>query len=223
MTPLSSQPTLLLTGPLGSGQTEVAIAYARAAHAAGRRVVLIDADIITPYFRVGDHRDTLEGEGIPVIAASGALASFELPAIPPQLRHALEPSDTHVVLDLGGDPEGARFLAAYAEAIIARGYDMWLVANPFRPATPDADSLVAAAHDLAAQSGLRFTGLVANPHLGPLTTPADILRGLAPIQRAASRLGLPVVLLALEPRFCADPSLPDLPPLPLALTLRLPW
>ena len=63
---------------------------------------------------------------------------------------------------------------------------MWLVANPYRPATPDAESLLAAARDIAAQCGLAFTGLVANPHLGSLTTVEDIRRGLVPIEAAAS-------------------------------------
>ncbi len=101
-------------------------------------MVLIDADIVTPYFRVGDHRDVLQREGISIIAAPGALASFELPAVPPELRQALAPSEQHVVMDVGGDPEGGRFLAGFAEEITARGYDMWFVANPNRPATPDA-------------------------------------------------------------------------------------
>ena len=223
MTVLSSQPTVVFTGPFGTGKTEVAISYARAAHAAGRGVVLVDADIVTPYFRVGDHRDALQQEGIPVIAPSGALASFEVPAVPAELRHALERSATQVVLDVGGDPEGARFLAGYADTITARGYDMWLVANPFRPATPDAEAIVSAARALAAPCGLSFTGLVANPHLGPLTTVADILRGLEPICAAAAALGLPVALLAVEARFGDDPALPDLPRLPLKLTLRPPW
>ena len=188
MSVLSSRPTVIFTGPFGSGKTEVAINYARAAHAAGKRVLLIDADIVTPYFRVGDHRAALEEEGLDIVAAAGALATFEVPAVPPELRHALLHSDQHVVLDVGGDPSGAHFLAGFGEEIAARGYDMWLVANPYRPATPDAESIVAAARDLADQSGLTFTGLVTNPHLGPLTTVEDILRGLLPLEAAAAAL-----------------------------------
>ncbi len=86
-------------------------------------------------------------------------ASFELPAVPPELRQALSPSEQHVVMDVGGDPEGAAFLAGFAEEITARGYDLWFVANPYRPATPDAESLVAAAEEIAAQSGPRLHGL----------------------------------------------------------------
>jgi len=223
MSLLSSRPTVIFTGPFGSGKTEVAINYARAAHAAGRRVVLVDADIVTPYFRVGNHRAELEEEGVRVVAAVGALASFELPAVPAELRQALLEPDLHVILDVGGDPGGARFLAGYAEEIAARGYDMWLVANPYRPATPDAEAIARAAGELASQAGLTFTGLVANPHLGPVTAAEDIARGLAVVAAAASTLSLPVVFLAAESRFCDDASLSPLPRLPLSLTLRLPW
>lgn len=220
---LSPRHTVVLTGAFGSGKTEVAINYARAAHAQGRSVILADCDIVTPYFRVGDQRELLQREGIRVIAAPGGLASFELPAVSPELTGALSDPKAHAVLDVGGDPAGARFLSGYAEIITASGYDMWLVANPFRPATSDPQAVAAQAREIAAQSRLRFTGLVANPNLGPVTQPDELRRGLAEVQQAATQLDLPIVLLAVEQALLAETAALGLSQLPLRLTVRLPW
>ena len=220
---LSSRHTVVFTGPFGSGKTEVAINYARAAHAAGRRVTLVDCDIVTPYFRVGDHREALQRDGLRVIAASGGLASFELPAVSPGFAGALADPDAHVVLDVGGDPAGARFLAGYAEIIAAHDYDMWLVVNPFRPASSEPDAVATQAREIEAQSHLHFTGAIATPHLGPLTQPLDLFRGLTEIGRAAALLRLPLVLVAVESRLTRAAAPFYLPLLPLHLTVRLPW
>jgi hypothetical protein len=220
---LSSQHIVIFTGAFGSGKTEVAINYARAAHREGRTVRLIDLDIVTPYFRVGDHRDLLQREGLMVLAAPGPLASFETPALSPGIPAALADHAACAVLDVGGDPEGARTLGAYEQQIAGAGYDMWLVVNPFRPATADPDATAAQAREIEAQSHLRFTGLAANPNLGPITQVQDVIAGLARVEETARRLGLPVVLLAVEQRLLPVEGGPDLPTLPLRLTLRLPW
>ena len=220
---LSARHTVVFTGALGSGKTEVAISYARAALAQGRHVTLVDCDIVTPYFRVGDHRETLAAEGLRIVAAPGDLASFELPAVSPEFTGALTDPDAHLVLDVGGDPAGARFLAGYAEAIAARGFDMWLVVNPFRPAAAQPEAVVAQAGEIERQSKLRFTGLVANPNLAQATRVSDLQRGLAEIKKAAALLDLPVVLLAVASRLAATLPPSTLPRLVMRLTLRLPW
>ncbi len=219
---LSDKGIVIFSGAFGSGKTEVAINYARAARRQGREVRLIDLDIVTPYFRVGDHREALQREGLVVVAAPGHLASFEAPALSPAIPAALADRRACAVLDVGGDPEGARTLGVYQHEIAAAGYDMWLVTNPFRPATSEPAEVVAQARAIEAQSQLRFTGLLANPNLGPATQGPDIAAGLARVQEAARLLALPVVSLAVESRLLPTVTC-DLPLLPLHLTLRLPW
>ena len=87
--PLSEQPVVIFVGAFGSGKTEVAINYARAALAAGEAPCLADLDVVTPYFRVGDLRRQLEGEGLRILAAGGKLASYEVPALPREISGAL--------------------------------------------------------------------------------------------------------------------------------------
>jgi hypothetical protein len=221
--PISPHPIVAFTGCFGSGKTEVAVAYALAAHGQGRATAIVDLDIVTPYFRVGDLRSRLAEEGLEVIAPAGALASFELPALPREVTGALRRVNAHVVLDVGGDPAGARLLGVYAAEIAARSYDMWLVVNPFRPASELPQSIAEQARAIEGASQLRFTGVVSNPHLGPLTQPADIEAGLDQVRRGADGLGLPVVFLAVEAAMVDRVSQIDLPVLPLRRLLRVPW
>jgi len=220
--PLSSQPILGFLGPLGTGKTEIAISYSLASLAAGRPTCLIDFDVVTPYFRVGNYRDQLASRGLHVIAAPGSLVGFETPALSPEIAGALHDPDLHVVLDIGGDPEGARLLGTYAPAISARGADLWLVANPFRPDVSARD-LVQQRRLIEDTSGLPITGLVANPHLGPLTDRSHLASGLEALTKTAERLRLPIAFLAAAEGSIAHLPEIDVPLLPLHLCVRLPW
>jgi hypothetical protein len=218
---MSSRSVLALVGAFGSGKTEVAINYARRA-AESMAVYLVDLDVVTPYFRVGDYRERLAHEGIRVIAPEGDLASFELPAQSPEIRRVLDQKDAHVVLDVGGDPVGSRLVRVFADQITARGYDMWMVANPYRPGSGTATALVAQAHDVQDATTLTLTGMVANPHVGDLTETGDVIRGLKVVREAAAELGLDLVLAGRR-EFIGSEKTGSLPLLPLSLTVSLPW
>ncbi|UCC68216.1 MAG: hypothetical protein JSV79_14100 [Armatimonadota bacterium] len=221
--PLSPHPVVAFTGPFGTGKTEVAVSYALAALAQGRGTLIVDLDVVTPYHRVGDYRGQLANKGLQVIAAAGALASFELPSVSPKIAAALRSEDNHVVLDGGGDPVGARLLAVYATEIAARGYDMWLAVNPFRPSASSPQAVAEQARAIETASRLRLTGVAANPHLGPLTEPAHIRTGLEEVRRSADRIGLPVVFLAAEASLLDDVRSLAVPVLPVRRLLRQPW
>ena len=222
-TPLSDKQVVIFTGALGSGKTEVAVNYAVGAQAAGRPTCIVDLDIVTPYYRVGNLRPWLQKQGLRVVAPAGSLVLFEVPALPPEVTGALGSDDLHVVLDVGGDPYGARLLGVYAERIKSREYDMWMVVNPFRPATSGPDSIGEQARGIEAQSGLAITGLVANPHLAEVTTEEDVETGVALVRREAEHLGHPLVFVAVSKAFLAAGGRSGLPLLPLRLMLSDPW
>ena len=215
--------TIIVTGAFGSGKTEVAINYALAAEAAGKTTCIIDFDVVTPYFRVGDYRDELQGRGLRVVASPGKLASFELPAVSPGVNEALSDPSLHLVLDVGGDPAGARLAKTHAEAIARRRYECLVVVNPFRPTTSSPDAIVEQSRAIAIEAALQLTGLVANPNLGPLTHVGDVVRGLSKVRCAAERLGVPVVMLAVSRELVGADLAFGIPILPLDLVVRLPW
>jgi hypothetical protein len=220
---LSARPIVIFAGAFGSGKTEIAINYGLAARAHRSPIAIVDLDIVTPYFRIGDYRGELERRGLRVVAPEGELTSAELPALSPELAGVLRDPSLHVVIDAGGSLPGARLLAAFADQIKARGCDLWMVVNPFRPAAASPSAVAAEARATEAASLLRLTGLVANPNLGPITKQADVQRGLTRIVESAESLSLPIAFLAAEASLLQSEEASALPRLPLNLTVRLPW
>lgn len=221
--PLSPLGVLGFVGPFGTGKTEIAINYSLASVAAGRDTALADLDVVTSYFRVGDYRGELEAKGVRVIAAPGALASFENPSLPPEITGALSDRGAHVVLDVGGDPSGARLLGAYAPHISAQPYDLWLVVNPFRPSSSSAEALRAQRELMEKGAGLHVSSVVANPHLGRDTEPAHIESGFRAVTRIADELGLPIAFLAMAEHLLERAPAVSAPVLVLRFVVRLPW
>ena len=221
--PLSGRPIVGFTGPFGSGKTEVAIGYALASHAQGRATCIVDLDVVTPYFRIGGYREQLLARGLRVVAPQGALALFEVPALSPEVVGAVGSEDMHVVLDVGGDPVGSQLLTAYSDSISARGYDLWMVVNPFRPSSSTPDRVVEHAREIENASSLRLTGIVANPHLGAVTDSDHLHTGWKAARRAAEQLQLPVVFFAVADTFLGQQPSSSAPVLPLHRMVQLPW
>ncbi|HOF02965.1 MAG TPA: hypothetical protein PLT58_03275, partial [Atribacterota bacterium] len=59
---------IIFTGSFGSGKTEIAINQSLEMLRNKERVILVDLDIVNPYFRTRDKREKLAELGIEVIA-----------------------------------------------------------------------------------------------------------------------------------------------------------
>ena len=206
----------IFAGRFGSGKTEVAINYAllgarkgklrdgRASHlrqGSSGGVILIDLDIITPYFRSRETAESIDRLDVEVIAPSIIGQHLHTPAITPQILGAIEQTDRPVVLDVGGDKQGARALGQFSAAIQRRGYTMHFVVNAYRPFTDNLEGLASSIAEIEASARLQVTSLVSNPNLIGETTVSLILEGHALIEGFARALGLPVAFVCIERRW----------------------
>ena len=204
--------TVIFTGRFGSGKSETAINYAldlarrtsgeeqrggnQSRQAAG--AILIDLDIVTPYFRSRETADRLQDLGVRVVAPALIGQHLDTPAITPEILGAIEQQDLPVVLDVGGDKQGARALGQYSAAIGRKGYAMHFVVNPYRPFTDTLDGLRGSIGEIEASARLQVSSLVSNPNLIGATTLEEILEGHAKIERFAESLGLPIAFVCVE-------------------------
>ena len=108
----------ILTGHYGTGKTEVSVNLALALAAEGEQVMLADLDIVNPYFRSRERRPLLEKAGVRVISSSQACSDADVPALPAELLTILENREIRGILDIGGDPVGARVLARFQPKIV---------------------------------------------------------------------------------------------------------
>ena len=213
----------IITGHYGTGKTEFAVNLALDLAAEGRRVMLADLDIVNPYFRSRERRTVLEAAGIRLISSSQACSDADVPSIPPDVFAIFENREVRGVLDIGGDPVGARVLARFQPKIVAEDYELLFVLNANRPEVRTAESAVAYLRSIEAITGLTCGGLVDNTHLCRETTLRDIQKG-ADLAAAVSReTGIPVVCHTVEKRFAGEKELAGLPLFPIDIYMKKPW
>jgi hypothetical protein len=225
MTDTAVSPAVLFTGRFGSGKTEAAINYARAlargqAPGAGVAqggpeapqdgVTLIDLDIVTPYFRSREMAERMEDQGVRVVAPSIVGQHLDTPAITPQILGAIQQVGQQLVLDVGGDKQGARALGQFSHAIRQRGYVMHFVVNPYRPFTNTLQGVADSIAEIEESARLQVTSLVSNPNLIGETTAELILQGHERIASLARKLDLPLAFVCVERQWAASLSQEDL-------------
>ena len=211
----------LVTGHYGTGKTEFSVNLALALAGEGARTALADLDIVNPYFRRREQRELLEAAGVRLIAASQALADADVPALPAELHALLEDRTVRGVLDVGGDPSGARVLARYRPRILKEDYQLLYVINASRPEVRTAERSVEYLRAIEAVAGLPCTGLVNNTHLCGETAPETVREGALLAGEVSRMTGVPVVCHAAETRF--QDRLKEFDLFPLEIRMKKPW
>jgi hypothetical protein len=185
--------------------------------------MLADLDIVNPYFRSRERRTLLEGAGIQVISSSQACSDADVPALPAELLAIFENRAVRGVLDIGGDPVGARVLARFQPKLVQEDYQLIYVLNANRPEVKTADSAIAYLRGIEATTGLPCTGIVNNTHLCGETTPEEIRKGAALAAEVSKETDIPVLCHVAEKRFAN--ALSDLPQpvFPISIQMKKPW
>ena len=96
----------VITGHYGCGKTNVAVNIALKLAAEGKKVTVVDLDIVNPYFRTADFGELFDGKGIELIVPMYANSNLDIPALSFDLGAIINGS-SYTVIDVGGDPEGA--------------------------------------------------------------------------------------------------------------------
>ena len=213
----------IITGHYGSGKTEYAVNLALRLAAEGKKTVLADLDIVNPYFRSYEQTQRLEAAGIRVIVPScGGVA--DIPAINPAVLSVFQDRSWTGVLDIGGDPIGARVLARFAPQLQGEEFDLLYVLNANRPETRDLERALAYMRGIEAECHQKVTGIVNNTHLCGETTAAEILKGARLAGQLSQQTGLPVVCHAAQRRLLPEVQNTLIEPiLPMDLYMKKPW
>ncbi|HEY5576597.1 MAG TPA: ATP-binding protein [Clostridiaceae bacterium] len=181
----------VFTGHFGSGKTEIAINYAIYLANQGHKVAIVDIDIVNPYFCTRDIKGILESHGIKLISADPKLSNAELMVVPAEVKAVFNDKSYEVVMDIGGDDQGAVVLGMYNRYFKEEPYDMYFVVNNNRPFTDNAVSAAEYMEAIERVSRLKATHLISNTNMSYETTPEDILRGDAEMVKLSEKTGLP--------------------------------
>lgn len=159
----------IICGHYGCGKSNYAVNLALKRAKEGRKVMLVDLDLVNPYFLSSGCKDLLESNNVRVIAPMFANTNVETPALPAELNLMFE-TDMDVVLDVGGDDAGAVVLGRYASQLSNIEYEMTYVVNKYRNLTATVEDTVEIVREIEAASRCKATKVVNNSHLKQLTT-----------------------------------------------------
>lgn len=214
----------IFIGHYGSGKTEFSINYAVKLADEGKKVAFVDLDIVNVYFRGREKAEVLEEMGIKVIGGSIDANATDLPSVPGEVATPLQDSSYEAVLDVGGNPVGARALGRYHSYFKEGQYDMFFVLNGNRPETQTVEQVLEYIVKIQDVARVKVTGIVNNTHLLKSTSVEDVVRGYNLALKVSEKTGLPIKYNA-----CLETLVDNLPEevkdnvFPIKLFMRDEW
>lgn len=194
----------IVTGHYGSGKTEFSINLALALKKQYEKVILVDLDIVNPYFRSHDAKALLTQAGIEVIAPAYAGTNVDIPVLPPEIMRIFEEKDAKIILDVGGDDDGAIALGRYKQYFDKADYEMLLVVNTRRPLTKTPEEIIEMKDNIEIASRLTVSALVSDTNLADDTTAEVVLEGVRITDEVSEKTGLPVSYICANEQAAKD-------------------
>ena len=183
-------------GHYGSGKTEFSINYAVKLAEMGKKVALADLDVVNLYFRSREKKKLLEEKGIRLIASSIDASAVDIPAISAEIVVPMQDTSYEGIIDVGGDPAGARTLGMYKEYLVEGQYDMFFVLNANRPETQTVEKALEYLRKIEDTARAKVTGIINNTHMLKSTTVEDVLKGQKLAEELSKSTGIPIKYIA---------------------------
>ncbi|MDL2257653.1 ParA family protein [Eubacteriales bacterium OttesenSCG-928-K08] len=184
----------VLIGNFGSGKSEISINISMQA-AKKEKAVLVDLDIVNPYFRSVERKGELEAAGVKLYHPIFALTTVDVPSLPPDIYSVFVGDYDTVVFDVGGDPAGATALGQYRAnfAKLPEGVlEVLYVINPNRPLSSSPEQVLEMLEKIQYRSRLPVSGFINNANLAGETSADDLLLGYDMLKIISEKTGIPV-------------------------------
>ncbi len=216
---------VVVVGNYGSGKTEVSINLAVHRKRAGVDVRIADLDLVNPYFRTREAKDSLSEMGIDLVLPPDQYLQADLPILSPRVAGMIRRPAELTLLDVGGDDAGATILATLADAFKNKTIRVLQVVNPLRPFTETIEGCLKIRKEIEQAARLAVDGIIGNANLIDETSADEIYNGYEFVNGLSeqSDLALEFITVAREllpaidvRRFCC-------PVLPIDRQLVPPW
>lgn len=185
-------------GMFGSGKTEISINTALKLKKEFQNVAIGDIDTISPYFRTRDKIDYLNEQGIKVITPPRQYMHADVPIIPPAVGGYIQNPDFKMVLDVGGNDDGAMVLGSLNNFLKNSDSAVYFVINIYRPFTDEKNKIIGHIERLSTKARLDINYLVSNSNIMQDTTPEHILKGENLLEEVSKELNIPIAFTVVE-------------------------
>lgn len=190
---LATEKVTVISGPYGSGKTNIAVNLAMDLAQKGEICRIADLDIVNPYFRSADNAKMLKDVGVHTMIPEFANTNVDIPSLPPDYQ-LLFTGDGKSVADVGGDADGAAVLGLSHDDYVEAGYKMYFVYNRYRYVTVRHEDALEVLKAIQRASGLTFHGIINNSNLGEETTEEVVLNAIPFAKEFAELAGIPLLL-----------------------------
>lgn len=183
----------IFTGHFGSGKTEIATNLAIQERKFHLKVAINDLDVINPYYRTRDLESEFKKLDIELIAPKGHLATADLPIVSGEIYRVLHDPSYRIIIDAGGDKDGATALGQYYNEWIHMNPEMLFVLNGNRPYVSTLEGAADTINRIEEASRLKINGIINNSNIGSETTLEEIKKGLELAQLVSEKTNIPLL------------------------------
>lgn len=216
---------VIIVGNYGSGKTEVSINLAVNRKHADIDVRIADLDLVNPYFRTREAKDSLAKLGIDVVLPPEEYLQADLPILSPLVAGMIRQPSQLTLLDVGGNDVGANVLASLENAFKNKPVKMLQVVNPLRPFTDTIEGCLKIRAEIENAAKLSISGIIGNANLINETSIEEIYSGYEFVQALSEKSRLPLEFITVPRELLPDIDLRRLtcPVLPIDRQLVPPW
>lgn len=190
---ITDRKKVFLAGPLGTGKTEIAINYALYLNSrTPEKIILIDFDMVKPYFRLRSVKESVENNGIEVLTPDGPYGYADFPIITARVESHIISPEKRVIVDVGGETVGARIVGRYQGALDPGDVEVFYVFNGRRNMDNDLSEICDNLEKIRKSLPFPLTGIIHNSHLMNEST-VDILESHIDLaKRISNYAGIPI-------------------------------
>ncbi|HHU49368.1 MAG: hypothetical protein ACOYEH_08870 [Caldicoprobacterales bacterium] len=215
---------VLFTGHFGSGKTEIAVNYALRSADSGHKTILVDLDIVNPFFRSSEVGAHLEANGVKLISPNFVSTAVDVPSLPAEIYSVFSDKSAKVIFDVGGDEIGARVLGQFHPYFQKEPYLMYYVINTKRPLSCTEQDILSMMQEVQRMSRLRITHLINNTNLSYETEICDIINGHVLISQISKSAEIPIAYIAgVKELLDQLPDEMDCGLFPIRIFMKPPW
>jgi len=158
-----------------------------------RRVIVVDIDIVNPYFRSSEYGNLLTKHGIELIIPSFANTPLDTPTLSPKIFSIFTAENADVFIDAVGDDAGATALGTISRQLKEQDYEMIYVINKNRVLSSSPENSLILLREIEGASRLQATAIVNNTHLGVDSTFENSLESESFAKEVSKEANLPLL------------------------------